>query len=149
MIRTSLNFFDTNLMDHISEEASNLSISLWRSGNTPRKDIIENLDYLTRAILGSRTILPNGNLSILKEEVLTFQLYTIFKRYLFSTISSFFRGYYDISLANARVAFEASIYAFIFHYDRTLELEYQNKNFLKKLDKKFSATANKYNSLEM
>ncbi len=134
-------------MSHIAHEQETLNISLWRSGLTKRKEVIENIDYLARILMADREVLSNGDIKIKEEEKLGFELYMIFRRYLFSTITAFFRGYYDISLANARVALEASMYAYIFYYDQNLQTQYKDKKYLRQLDQKFSKITEKKSNL--
>lgn len=133
-----IRFHEANFMDHLDSEHSNLQISLWNSGDSKRKEVVEKLDYMVSALLEARKLDQKGDIEISEKEKIFFQLYMIFKRFLFSTISAFFRGYYDISLSNARIAFEASMYVYIFYYDKELEEEYKQKKLLRKLDKKFS-----------
>lgn len=127
---------EMNFMDHLALEQTNLNISLWNSG-ARRAKIIKEIDSLLRDILNSRKILKNGYTAMSEEEVLCFELYAVFRRYLFCTLSALFRGYYGISLANARVAIEASMYTYIFYHDTSLKEEYKKEKQLKKLYDKF------------
>jgi hypothetical protein len=138
-----------NFIDHIAAEQRNLYVSIWNTGrnethkdNKKRQQAIETIDDLMSELIARREC-PNGNLSIQDIEALTMQLYTIFRRYVFSTIAAFFRGYYDISLANARVAFEASMYAYICFYDKELKSEYKLKKQLWSLFDKFDKMTKK------
>ncbi len=129
-------------MDFLADEHRSLNVSLWNTGGKVRQDMIAKLDVLMIRFFSNRRRGESGYLDFSEPrdqgKELTLQLYMIFRRYVFSALANFFRGYYDISLSNTRVALESAMYAHLFHRDKNLEAQYKEKKQLKKLYDKFS-----------